>query len=171
MKTSFLSCLALSGLMLSLAEPEQDRSLAIKSCSSFSFQLTSDDTNCDVTKEDLNEVTHLIQDEFKKFDTKIDGGVVLESMELLNDDPNTRRLGRRLGFRCSRCWSTRYNLNSDRLRHLKVKAGGLRHLKADRQRQLADAVAQVFSDPEFQSTMNTDVFESPKLCATGIEFN
>uniref|UniRef100_A0A7S2UKD7 Uncharacterized protein n=1 Tax=Attheya septentrionalis TaxID=420275 RepID=A0A7S2UKD7_9STRA len=169
MKTFFLSCLALSGLMLSQAEPEpeQDRSLKVNSCSTFSFVLTSDDTNCDVTKENLDELTHLIQDDLNNIITKMDGDVLfVESIDVTDNDPKTRRLGRRLGY-CNLC--PRNDPGADRVRHL--NSNGLRHSKADRQRQLIDAMAQVLSDPEFLSTVNTDVFESTKFCATGIEFN
>jgi len=167
MKTFFLSCLALSGLMLSQAEPEpeQDRSLKIKSCTTFSFLLTSDDTNCVATKEDYNEVSRFIKFEFEDFEIKMGGDLRLDSIEL--NGANTRGLGRRKLNGCTVCgggWP-----KSDRLRHL--SSNGLRHRKADTQRQLADGIAKVLSDPEFQSTVNTDVFKSTKFCATGIEFN
>lgn len=139
-------------LSLAVAEPENlDRSLEM-SCSTFFLDLTSDDANCKDTQGGLDELAHLIEEDLNKVENGNDGGYTIK---LFENAPKNRGLRVRViggigrGTMCNYCLPK--NLNSDR--------------------RLTNGIPQAFSDPQFQSTLNTDMMESSKFCATGFQLH
>jgi hypothetical protein len=162
MKTSLLSCLALSGLMLSLAVPEPenlDRPLVIMSCSTFFLVLTSDDANCKDTQGGLDELAHLIGEDLNKVETGTDGGYTIK---LFENGPKSRGLrASRRGKKLTGNRGVNYACGEDCRPH---------DIGSDT-RRLTNGLPQAFSDPQFQSTLNTDMMESSKFCATGFQID